>query len=82
MVCLYIWYIGLKGKRCLSPNTTISENVSYDTIGHTVRMSAQADLTCSENISYATLEKVHNDTDGSTVATSHTAVYDEVAPKK
>ena len=46
-------------------------------------MAAQADLTCSENISYAAVKKVHNEgTEGKTVSTSLTAVYDEVAPRK
>ena len=81
MVC-FAHMLGLRGRRHSSPNTTISENVSYNIVGHTVRMSAQADLTCIENISYSTAEKVNKDTDGSTVATSHTAVYDEVAPNK
>ena len=63
-------------------NVTISENVSYNIVGRTVRMSAQADLTCSENISYAAIEKVKKDAHGSTAATSHTAVYDEIAPRK
>ena len=46
-------------------------------------LSAQADLTCSENISYATIKKVNkeDDNDGSIMATSDPTVYDEVAPK-
>ena len=47
-------------------------------------ISAQADVTCSKNISYAAIVKVNKDTDGSAMATSHTALYDEVhvAPRK
>ena len=46
-------------------------------------MAAQADLPCSENISYAAVKKVHKeDTEGNTVSTSLTAVYDEVVPRK
>ena len=45
-------------------------------------MFAQADVPCSKNISYAAIVKINKDTDGSTVATSHTAVYDEVALRK
>ena len=83
LVCSLYIFLGLQGSGTSLPNVTSSGNVSYNTDGHTVRMSAQADLTCSDNISYATVKKVNKeDTDGSTVATSHTAVYDEVAPSK
>ena len=55
----------------------------YNTIGYTVRMSAQADVPCSDNISYSTVKKVNKENiDRSTVGTSHIAVYDEVAPSK
>ena len=82
MVC-FARMLGLRGNRHSSPNTTISENVSYNVVGLTVRMSAQADLTCTGNISYATVEEVNKeDTDKSTVATSHSAVYDEVELNK
>ena len=74
--------LGFQGRGHLSPNVLSTENVSYNTIGQTVRMAAQANLTCSENISYATIEYVNKDTHGSTVAPSLTAVYDEVVPRK
>ena len=74
--------LGLQGRGNLSPNVTSSENVSYNTVDRTVRISAQVDLPCSENISYATVEKVNKDTEGSTVASTITAMYDEVAPRK
>ena len=73
---------GIQGRGNLSPNVTSSGNVSYNTVDRTVRISAQVDLSCSENISYATVEKVNKDTDGSTVTSNITAVYDEVAPRK
>ena len=82
MVC-FAHMLGLRRNRHSSPNTTLSENVSYNIVGQTVRMSAQVDLTCSGNISYATVEEVNKkDTDKSTVATSHIAVYDDVELNK
>ena len=46
-------------------------------------MAAQSDLRCSENISYAAVKNIHKeDTDRSTVSSSLTAVYDEVAQRK
>ena len=57
--------------------------MSYNTVGHTVGMAAQAELPCSGNISYAAVKKANEeDTDENTVSTSLTAVYDEVAPIK
>ena len=79
----FVHILGLDGRGNSSCNVTIPGNVSYNTVGHIVGMAAPADLTCSKNISYTAVKNVHKeDTDGNTVAISHTAVYDEIAPRK
>ena len=84
---MLFWVEETKMHLILSPgnsaqNVTSSENVEYSIAGRTVRMSIQANVTCLKNMSYAAIEKVKKDTQGSTMATRHTAVYDEVAPRK
>ena len=79
-VCVCVVYICFTNQALRQPlqnNFTSSENVSYDTVGRTVNMSTQDNMTFSENISYATVNQVNKETDGN-IATSYTAVYDEV----
>ena len=33
---------------------TSSDNVTYDSVGNTIKMDAQANIACSENVAYAT----------------------------
>ena len=58
-----------------------TENVAYDTVGNTVKMSTQANVTCLENIAYATTVNTSQKGWIEDTSTSHTAVYDEVYPK-
>ena len=55
-----------------------SENVAYDTVGSTMKMSIQANMTCSKNIAYASVGEVVNNNPLEVTTTSHSAVYDEV----
>ena len=39
----------------LPGNSSCSENVAYDTVGNTLKISPQANVNCSENIAYDTI---------------------------
>ena len=64
-----------------SNNISCSEGVVCDTVGCTIRMPTQGDMTCSENIAYDSVKQANND-DMKASPTSNTAVYDEVADRK
>ena len=57
----------------IQDNLTCSENVAYDSLSNTLKMSSQFKVTCSENIAYATVEKVREEHKKNTT-TSHTAM--------
>ena len=63
-------------------NLSCSENVAYDTVGSTIKVSAQDSMTCTKNIAYATVRETISNDPFKITTTSHTAVYEEVSVKK
>ena len=64
----------------LPGNLPCSENVAYDTVGNTLKVSPQANMNCSENIVFGTTTSIQNRDPVGDILTGHTAVYDEVLP--
>ena len=62
-------------------NPSCSENVAFNIVGSTIKMSTQDNMTCSGNIAYASADQVNKD-DLRTSTTSNTPVYDEVSLRK
>ena len=60
-------------------NFFCSENVAYDTVGNTLTMSKQVNVTCLDNIAYATTINTTKQDLTKDIATRHTVVYDEVS---
>ena len=62
-------------------NPSCSENVAYDTIDSTIKISTPDNMTCSKNVAYVTAKQI-NQNDVRAYPTSNTPVYDEVSLRK
>ena len=60
----------------LPDNSSCSENVEYDAVGSTLRISPQANVNCSENIAYGTTTSTQERDSVGDIFTGHTAAHD------
>ena len=76
--CLIILILPIHVAQSTSSNLSCSENVAYDTVGNTFRISPQTNVNCSENTAHGTTTNFQKKDSVGTTSIGHTAVYDEV----